>query len=53
LYSSLNLIRIIKSWKDGHVVLMEDARNAYRISVGKPEGGDTTKVDLKGTGVRM
>jgi hypothetical protein len=41
LYSSLNIIRIIKSrrmrWA-GHVVRMGKKRNAYRILVGKPEG---------------
>jgi hypothetical protein len=38
LYSSLNIIRMYKSrrmiWA-GHVVQMEETRNAYRISVGK------------------
>jgi hypothetical protein len=41
LYSSPNIIRMIKSrrlrWA-GHVVRMEEKRNAYRILVGKPEG---------------
>jgi hypothetical protein len=38
LYSSPNIIRIIKSrrWA-GHVARMGEKRNAYRISVGKPE----------------
>jgi hypothetical protein len=41
LYSSPNIIRIIKSWRKrwaGHVARMGEKRNAYRISVGKPEG---------------
>jgi hypothetical protein len=41
LYSSPNIIRMIKSrrmrWA-GHVALMEEKRNLYRILVGKPEG---------------
>jgi hypothetical protein len=41
LYSSPSIIRIIKSrrirWV-GHVVRMEENRNAYRLLVGKPEG---------------
>jgi hypothetical protein len=41
LYSSLNIIRIIKSmsmrWA-GHVARRGETRNAYRILVGKPEG---------------
>jgi hypothetical protein len=41
LYSSPSIIRIIKSkrmrWA-GHVVLMGEKRNAYRLLVGKPEG---------------
>jgi hypothetical protein len=41
LYSSPNIIAMIKSrrmrWA-GHVARMGEARNAYRISVGKPEG---------------
>jgi hypothetical protein len=39
-YSSPNIIRIIKSrwmrWA-GHVARMGEKRNAYRLSVGKPE----------------
>jgi hypothetical protein len=41
LYSSLNLIRMIKSRKmrwTGHVARMREKRNAYRILAGKPEG---------------
>jgi hypothetical protein len=41
LYSSPIIIRIIKSrrmrWA-GHVALMGENRNAYRLLVGKPEG---------------
>jgi hypothetical protein len=41
LYSSPSIIRIIKSrrmrWA-GHVARMGEKRNAYRLSVGKPEG---------------
>jgi hypothetical protein len=41
LYSSPSIIRIIKARKmrwAGHVALMGERRNAYRLSVGKPEG---------------
>jgi hypothetical protein len=41
LYSSSNIIRIIKSWRmrwAGHVARMGEERNAYRLLVGKPEG---------------
>ena len=41
LHSSPNIIRNLKSrrlsWA-GHVELMEQSRNAYRVLVGKPEG---------------
>jgi hypothetical protein len=41
LYSSPSIIRIIKSrrmrWA-GHVSRMGEKKNAYRLSVGKPEG---------------
>ena len=41
MYSSPNIIRSLKSrrlrWA-GHVARMEQSRNAYRVSVGKPEG---------------
>jgi hypothetical protein len=41
LYSSTNVIRIIKSKRTrwaGHVARRGELRNAYGISVGKPEG---------------
>ena len=41
LYSSPNIVRVIKSrrmrWA-GHVALMGESRDIYRILVGKPEG---------------
>jgi len=41
LYSSLNIVRVIKSrrmrWA-GHVARMEEGRVVYRVLVGKPEG---------------
>jgi hypothetical protein len=41
LYSSLNIIRVIKSsrmrWA-GHVARMENGRSAYKVLVGGPEG---------------
>jgi hypothetical protein len=40
LYSSLNIIRVIKSWTVrwvGHVICMEEMRTAYRILIEKPE----------------
>ena len=41
LYSSPNIIRNLKSIRlrwTGHVVRMEQSRNAYRVLVGKPGG---------------
>jgi hypothetical protein len=41
LYSSLNIVRVIKSRRmrlAGHVTRMGDRRGVYRILVGKPEG---------------
>jgi hypothetical protein len=41
LYASPNIIRVIKSSGmrcAGHVARMGEMRNAYNISVGKPEG---------------
>jgi hypothetical protein len=64
LYSSPSIIRIIKSrrmrWA-GHVARMGETRNAYRISVGMPEGKrplgrprrkwvDNIKIDLRDIG---
>ena len=43
LYSSPNIIRVMKSrrlrWA-GHVARMGERRGAYRVLLGKPEGGD-------------
>jgi hypothetical protein len=44
-YSSSNIIRMIKSgmtWT-GHLACMGEKRNAFRISVGKPQGETTRK----------
>jgi hypothetical protein len=64
LYSSSNIIKIIKSrrlrWA-GHVARMGEMRNAYRMSVGKPERKrplgrprrrwvDNIKIDLREIG---
>jgi hypothetical protein len=64
LYSSLNIIRVIKSrrlrWA-GHVAHMGERRGAYRALVGKPEGRrplgrprrtweDNIKIDLREVG---
>jgi hypothetical protein len=41
LYSSLNIVRVIKSRKlrwAGHVVHMREGRGVYRVLVGRPEG---------------
>jgi hypothetical protein len=41
LYSAPNIIRIIRSWRImgvGHVALMGEKRNTYRLLVGKPRG---------------
>ena len=41
LYSSLNILRVIKSIKmrwTGHVVRMREGRGVYRVLVGKPGG---------------
>jgi hypothetical protein len=41
-YSSPNIIRVIKSRRlkwTGHVARMGERKGAYRVSVGKPEGG--------------
>ena len=44
LYSSLNILRVIKSrimrWA-GHVASMGEGRGVYRVLVGKPEGETT------------
>jgi hypothetical protein len=41
LYSSLNIVRVIKSRKikwAGHVACMGEQRAVYRVLVGRPEG---------------
>jgi hypothetical protein len=41
LYSSLNIVRVIKSGRMrwvGHVACMGEGRGAYRVLVGMPEG---------------
>jgi hypothetical protein len=65
LYSSLNIIRVIKSrrlrWA-GHVARMGEGRGAYRVLVGRPEGkrplgrprrrwDDNIKMDLREIGI--
>jgi hypothetical protein len=64
LYSSPNIIRMIKSRRmrwEGNVAWMWEARNAYRILVGKPGGNrrlgrprrrwvDNIKMDLREIG---
>jgi hypothetical protein len=67
LYSSLNIVRVIKSrrmrWA-GHVVCMRERRGAYRILVRRPEGRrplgrprrrweDNIKMDLQAVGWDM
>jgi 3-oxoacyl-ACP reductase-like protein len=64
LYSSLNIVRVIKSrrmgWA-GRVACMEERRDIYRVLVGKPEGRkplgrprcrweDNIKMDLQAVG---
>ena len=46
LYSSLNIIRVIKSRRlrwTGHVARMGERRSAYRVLVGNPEETDNLK----------
>jgi hypothetical protein len=64
LYSSPNIIRVIKSRRMGwvvHIARMGETRGAYRILVGRPEGRrllersrrtweDNIKMDLQGVG---
>ena len=46
LYSSLNIVRVIKSrrirWA-GHVARMEEGRGVHKVLVGKPEGKRTLR----------
>jgi hypothetical protein len=66
LYSSLNIVRVIKSrrmrWA-GHVARMGEERGVYRVLVGKPEGKrplgrprrrwvDNIRMDLQEVGCR-
>jgi hypothetical protein len=65
LYSSLNIVRVIKSRKmkwAGHVARMEEGRGVYRVLVGRPEGKrslgrsrrtweDKVKMDLREIGI--
>jgi hypothetical protein len=65
LYSSLNIVRVIKSRKmmwAGHMARMGDGRGVYRVSVGRPEGKrptgrprrrceDNIKMDLRDIGI--
>jgi hypothetical protein len=65
LYSSLNIVRVIKSrrmrWA-GHVARMREWRGVYRVLVGRPEGKrllgrsrrrweDNIKMNLRETGI--
>jgi hypothetical protein len=64
LYSSPNIIRMMKSWRIrwiGHVARMGETRNEYRKLVGRPEGKrplgrprrrcvDNIKMDLREIG---
>jgi hypothetical protein len=61
LYSSPNIVRVIKSWRmrwAGHVAHMRERRGVYRVFVGSPEGKrplgrprlwweDNIKIDLR------
>jgi hypothetical protein len=41
LYSSPNIVRVIKSWRMrwvGHVASMGEGRSVYSVLVGRPEG---------------
>jgi hypothetical protein len=38
LYSSPNVIRVIKSRRNAHVAYMVEGRGVYRVLVGRPEG---------------
>ena len=50
LYSSLNIVRVIKSrrmrWA-GHVARMEEGRGVHKVLVGKPEGERETIGETK------
>jgi hypothetical protein len=65
LYSSLDIVRMIKSRRmrlAGHVALMGEGRDMYRVLVGRPEGKrplgrprheweDNVKLDLREIGI--
>jgi hypothetical protein len=65
LYSSLNIVRVVKSRKMrwvGHVAYMEEGRGVYRVFIGRPKGKrpfgrpryrweDNVKMDLRETGI--
>jgi hypothetical protein len=65
LYSSPNIVRVIKSWRMRwavHVARMGEGRGVYRVLVGKPEGKrppgrprrrweDNIKMDLREIGI--
>jgi hypothetical protein len=65
LYSSLNIVRVIKSRRMrgvGHVVRMGEGRGVYRVLVGKPEAKrplgrlrrrreDSIEMDLREVGI--
>jgi hypothetical protein len=64
LYSSLNIVRVIKSRWAGHVARMGTGRGAYRVLVGRPEGKrplgrprrrweDKIKMDLREIGINV
>jgi hypothetical protein len=41
LYTSPNIVRVIKSWRmrwAGHMARMGEGRGVYRVLVGRPEG---------------
>jgi len=49
MYSSSNIIQVIKSRRkkrSRHIVLMGKTRSAYRVLMGKPEGGKQHLEDL-------
>jgi hypothetical protein len=62
LYSSPNIVRVIKSKWAGHVTRMGEGRGVYRVLVGRPDGKrplgrprrrweDNIKMDLREIGI--